>query len=254
MQSAATPLSPAFDRRRFLALAGAAAFCGLAAAGARPVFPLLIDEGARLGFVLPLITRIAEAGGFEWQPIYAPWPRLMARLLEGEALAWAVSRTPQRDLLLDYSDQVMTRNVWLVLPAGQAEASPGVAGLKGRTLCKRRGYTLDAPLNKAMRERLFDVVDVDLPYAAGLRMMLAGRCDGLLYTHRSSDPAVVERRLERLAPPAGRFVVARPPLDSGGLFFAAARKRPELAAQLERVNAGLRLRAKAIQELLAQET
>ena len=221
-------------------------------AAPRPKQTILIAEGARLAFVLPMLDLIAKGGGFEWEPLHVPWPRLMFMLTQGEALAWGVSRTPEREPLLNFSDTVNTRRVWLVAPPGQPQDAPPLAALRGLTFCKRRGFALDYPLDQALRDKLFEVVEADLDYDAVLRMLLAGRCHGVLFTHRSPDPAVIERRLETLLP-GKQFVVQRPALATGTVHIAAAKKNPQLAVQLQRVNQGLRTQAKAIAELIASE-
>jgi len=223
----------------------------VARAADRPVLPVLVAEQADLDFVRPLLKLVAEGGGFDWQFVIVPWARLLVLAMQGDALAWGLSRSPERDAVLNFSEQVFNTRVWLVTPAGQPLSAPTVAGLDGRKLCKRRGFTLGAALDLAEREQRFQVIDSDLGYDGLLRMLAAGRCDGLLMTYRSGDPAVVEQRIAMMAPPAGRFVVQRPPLSEGGIYFAAARKRPELQAQLQRVNAGLRAQAQAIQAVVA---
>ncbi len=244
------------NRRELLKFVGAAGVAGLhqpALAAGKPKQSILIAEGARLPFVLPVLDLIAKGGGFEWEPIHVPWPRLMFMLNSGESLAWAVSRTPERENTLNFSEVVNSRHVWLIAPPGQPQASPPLASLKGHTYCKRRGFTLDSPLNEAMQSRYFHVVEADLDYDAVLRMLLAGRCEGVMFTHRSDDPAVVERRIETLLP--GRhFVVQRPPLATGALHIAAAKRNPQLIPQLQRVNEGLRAQAKGIADLIAAET
>lgn len=230
-------------------LLGLVGLAGPALATPRPLVPLLVAEQANMAFVTPLLKLVADGGGFDWKITQVPWPRLMTMLTDGESMAWGVSRTPERERILDYSDQVFARHVWLVVPAGQPQASPGLEGIKWRTLCKRRGFTLDEPLN-GMIGREFQVVEADLGYDAVLRMMLAGRCDGTLFTHRTADAAIVEQRLAVLAPPADRFVVQRPPLNEGGIYFAVAKKRPVLAGHLRLVNVGLRAMAREIKTVV----
>ena len=242
-------------RRRSWLGAGAAlaGLCWTPLRGAaRPVLPLAIGDGSPREFVLPLLQLVAEGGDFDWDLHFLPWARLLAQAGRGDMLAFGLSRNERRERQLLFSEAVFTNHVWLVVRAGEPAVFAGLESLRGRTLCLTRGVSYGAAFDAAHEQQLFRSQQVSLDLSGRLRMLAARRCDALPTSHRSPDPAVLERRLRERGAAEGSIVVQRPPMHQESIHFVAARGHGQLAAALSLVDAGLRARRPAIQALVAQ--
>lgn len=238
-------MSKAIDWGRRAVTAGALAFA-LPARAQRPNIPLLLGDNSPREFVLPLLQLIADGGDFGWTLRFVPWARLLALSAQGEALAFGLSRNDERERQYSFSEPVFTNHVWLIVRAGEPAAFGGLESLKGRSLCVGRGISY-GPAFEAARDRVFNVQQVSVDLTGRLRMLAAGRCDVVPTSHRSPDPALLEKRLRDRH--LGGLVVQRPPMQQESIHIVAAQSGVQAEA-LVRVNAGIRARRREIRALV----
>lgn len=228
---------------------GAGLWMGAGAASADPPRGLLIaiSEPDWNGVKQRLLALIAKAAHLEWQVLVVPWARLMAMVTRGEALAFGLSHTSQRDALFEFSDSVLPSRVWAVSSGDAALRLQGAKGLAEHVVCTRLGVSygeeIDAILAKSRR-----TVVIAGDAERRLRMNQLGRCDLTLYNSRLATAAEVERRLHQRLPGWLAVNVHPSPLHVDSMHFAVARGHPQ-AAVMERINHAIHSQREAIMAL-----
>ncbi len=251
--------SPAADpsRRRLiqsLVVAGAGSWplAGWSAPASSPEaamqVPLAVGDHVNRDFVLPLLNLLAQAAGWRWDLQYAPMARVLALLERGDCLAFGLGRTPAREGLLAFSDPLFSSRVWPVYRRGRSLPVRSLADLQGRTVCLSRAASYGAQVDAA-KGRDFRVEYADGDPRSRLRMLLADRCDVALMTHRSADPAALERRLREEGGQPLQVDIGPVPLVSEPVHIAGALGSPWLRV-LPALNAALRRQQPAIQALV----
>lgn len=210
--------------------------------------PLAVGDHVNRDFVLPLLNLLAQAAGWRWDLQFAPMARVLALLERGDCLAFGLGRTPARDGLLAFSDPLFSSRVWPVYRRGRALQVRSLADLQGRTVCLSRAASYGAQVDAA-KGRDFRVEYADGDPRSRLRMLLADRCDVALMTHRSADPAALERRLREEGGLPLQVDIGPVPLVSEPVHIAGALGSPWLRV-LPALNAGLRRQQPAIQALV----
>ncbi|WP_158218846.1 substrate-binding periplasmic protein [Roseateles aquatilis] len=246
--SATRPASSAGVAQRPAHVAGAAP-------AATPFPPASVDEGPiKLGisdqthkpFVLPLLKLIADAAGLSWELMPLPWPRALLGAELGQQLVFGLSRSPARDNIFVYSQPVFVSRGWLVVPAAKPFKFDKPADLRGRTLCVARGASYGRAFDEGRRQ-LFRVETSGNDLETRARMLMMGRCDAMLATHRGSA-AALQRRLRAMRD-GERLQVLAMPLVEEGILFGVARGSP-LAALLPRLDDAVHRSRAAIQALV----
>jgi len=246
-------------RRRDLLIGGVVPAAGVGGALAKPdasasasavgtpaPVRLAINEQTHKPFILPLLRLIAEAANLQWELQLLPWPRALLGAELGRHLTFGLSRSPARDKVFAYSQAAFVSRGWLVVPKVRPIAFERLEDLRGLTLCVSRGATYGAAFEEA-RQRLFRVEHGGNDLGGRARMLVAGRCDAMLATHRGSA-AALERRLRALRDGAQLQVLPRPLVEEGILFAAA--KDSEPAALLPRLDEAIQRSRGAIQALV----
>ncbi|MCV2350267.1 substrate-binding periplasmic protein [Paucibacter sp. Y2R2-4] len=219
-----------------------------AQAPSRLQVPIAVNEASRRPFVKHILRLIGEAAQIEWQIQPLPWARAMLLAERGQLMVFGVSRTPAREQVLSFSEPVFDNHVWMVVRRDQAMDYRQLSDLSGRTLCVSRG-TSYGPSFEAARGSLFKVELANGDLNARVRMLMAGRCDVMLSSHRSAQPWLFERLLREESGHSAAVSVLPTPLQVDPIHFAVARDHP-LAQALPRLNAAMRQQAKAIQALV----
>ncbi|MFY7865641.1 substrate-binding periplasmic protein [Roseateles sp.] len=238
-------------------LHGAAVFAALSLSSGRARgqvrfrVPIAINEASRRPFVKQMLTLIGEAAQIDWQIQPLPWARAMLSAERGELMAFGVSRTPAREQVFEFSDPIFVNHVWMVVRRDQALEYRSLADLKGRTLCVSRGISYGASF-EAARGHLFKVELADGDLNTRVRMLMAGRCDVMLSSHRSAQPWLFSRLLREQTGHSAALSVLPAPLQSDPIHFAVARGHPWLRL-LPRLNSAMRQQSKAIQALIHSE-
>ncbi len=210
--------------------------------------PLAVSDHVNRDFVLPLLNLLAQAAGWRWDLQFAPMARVLALLERGDCLAFGLGRTPAREGLLAFSDPLFSSRVWPVVRRGRALQVRSLADLQGRTVCLSRAASY-GPQVDAAKGRDFRVEYADGDPRSRLRMLLADRCDVALMTHRSADPAALERRLREDGGLPLQVEIGPVPLVSEPVHIAGALGSPWLRV-LPALNAALRRQQPAIQGLV----
>ncbi|MDM4766732.1 transporter substrate-binding domain-containing protein [Pelomonas sp. SE-A7] len=249
------PPSPAArhpdERRRKLLACLAAASLGSARAWAPQPVPVAIGENSSRPFVEPLLKLIGESAGISWQLQSAPWARVLALAERGQSLAFGMARTTEREKLYAFSQPVFDNHVWMLIRRDQALDFRSLDDLRDRTVCISRGTSyggrFDAIKGKQVR---VEYVDGDL--GARLRMLIAGRCDMTLGSHRSPDPWLIERRARQLSGLGAAIAVLPVPLAVEPVHFGVGHGSP-LEALLPRIDQAVKRQRVAIRALVDSE-
>jgi len=237
-------------------LHGAAAWSALglhaspaqAQASTRLQVPIAINEASRHPFVKQLLRLIGEAAQIDWQIQSLPWARAMLLAERGQTMVFGVSRTPAREQVLAFSEPVFDNHVWMVMRRDQAMDYRQLSDLSGRTLCISRGISY-GPSFEAARGSLFKVEWANGDLNARVRMLMAGRCDVVLSSHRSAQPWLLERQLREQTGHSAALTVLPRPMQVDPIHFAVALDH-SLVQVLPRLNRAMRQQSKAIQALI----
>ncbi|MDC8772663.1 substrate-binding periplasmic protein [Roseateles albus] len=208
---------------------------------------LLLLEGASINFVLPLVRLIGEAAGIEWQIKYVPFARMLQTVKGGQALALGVSKSPEREQSLAFSDSVTSGYVWLVTRRNNVFAYRAPDDLRGHAMCTGLGMTLGAEFERLRAEGL-RVERFSGRLSQGLAMLSADRCDVLVVTsHLEAER--LERALQKHE--NADVVVMRTPLTNKALNFSVCQGHA-LAMLLPRINSAIDQQRNAIKMLVSQ--
>lgn len=213
--------------------------------------PIAINESSRRPFVKQMLRLIGDAAQIDWQIQPLPWARAMLSAERGQMMVFGVSRTPAREQLLAFSEPVFDNHVWMVTRRDQALDYRQLSDLSGRTLCISRGISY-GPSFEAARGSLFKVELSNGDMNARVRMLMAGRCDVMLSSHRSAQPWIFERLLREQSGYSAALMVLPRPMQVDPIHFAVARDH-SLSRLLPRLNGAMRLQSKAIQALINSE-
>lgn len=213
------------------------------------VVPVAINENSVRAFVVRLLRLLGQAAGIEWKVEPVPFARALALAERGQALAFGVSRTAQREALFEFSEPLFHNHVWMVARREQGLDYRTLDDLRNRTLCLTRGFSYGTAFDAARAAGLFRVEQSDADLAGRARMLLADRCDLVLGSHRSPNPWLFERRLRESSGLAAALAVLPTPMLVEPVHLAVARGHP-LAALLPRINAALAQQRPAIQALV----
>jgi polar amino acid transport system substrate-binding protein len=245
-QSLAARHAEAADRAK---LAGASSSAANAfSASARVLVPVAVNEGSRRPFIAEMLRLIGAAANIEWQVNMVPWTRALLMAERGQVMVFGASRTPSRELLFEFSEPAFNNHVWMVVRRDQGLEFRSLNDLQGRVLCLARGISY-GPAFDAAKGVLFRVEFSDGDLTTRVRMLMAGRCDVMLNSHRSSQPWLIERRLREESGHSAALMVLPTPMQVDPVHFMAARGHA-LAQLMPRLNAAMRQQARAIQDLL----
>jgi len=210
--------------------------------------PIVVAEASSRPFVRRALDVIGAAARIEWQVQVVPWARALLMAERGEALAFGVSRTRAREQTLAFSEPVFNNHAWMVVRRDQSLDYRSLDDLKGRVLCASRGASFGTEF-EAAKGRVFQLEPVDGALSAHVRMLMAGRCDVMLMTHRSARPWLVERRLRELSGYSAALAVLPTPMLVDPVHFAVSREHA-WASVLPRLNLAMRQQAMAMQSLI----
>ncbi len=238
-------------RRCLLSLAALVAPWPASGAAPRLRVPVVIGENSSRPFVLPLLQLIGDAAGIEWQVQQAPWARALVLAERGQAIAFGMARTKPREQHFAFSAPVFDNHVWMLVRRDQAPDFRSLDDLRDRTVCISRGVSYGGSFD-AGKGKLFKVEYVDGDLGARLRMLVAGRCDMALGSHRSPDPWLLEQRARELTGLSASLAVLPMPLAVEPVHFAVGHGQA-LAELLPRLNKALQQQRAGIRALVDSE-
>ncbi len=212
---------------------------------------LAINEASQRPFVKALLGLIGEAAQIDWQLQPVPWARALLMAERGQMMVFGLSRTPERNQRFNFSEPVFDNHVWMVMRRDHAVDYRKLSDLSGHTLCMARGISY-GPEFEAAKGSLFKVESADGDLKARVRMLMAGRCDVLLSSHRSSQPWMFERLLREQTGHSAALSVLPTPLQVDPIHFALAKSHPETPV-LARLNAAIRQKTREIQALVERD-
>lgn len=239
---------PELRRRCLLSLFALATPWPVRAAAPRQRVPVVIGENSSRPFVLPLLQLIGDAAGIKWQVQQAPWARALVLAERGQAIAFGMARTKAREEVYTFSAPVFDNHVWMLVRRDQAPDFRSLDDLRDRTVCISRGVSYGGSFD-AGKGKLFKVEYVDGDLGARLRMLVAGRCDMALGSHRSPDPWLLERRARDITGLSASLAVLPMPLAVEPVHFAVGHGQA-LVELLPRINKAVQQQRTGIRALV----
>lgn len=204
-----------------------------------------------MAFVLPLLELLAQGAGLQWELMPVPFPRVLAMVERGQALGFGLGRTPAREEQLAFSAPLFASRVWPVSRRDLGLVVRTVSDLQGLRVCMSRNASYGAALDAA-KGKVFQPEYSDGDVTARLRMLMAGRCELVLNSHRSADAWLLERRLRAAGGYSSAIVVGPTPLAGEPVHIAAA-KGSDWAGWLPRIDAALAARREQLRALVDSE-
>ena len=181
-----------------------------------------------------LVNYLAAESGLRFQLRPVPWNRAMMMAMSGEAAIYGLSRTAEREQVLDFSARVYSEEVLLVTRHDNAFPFHSLEDLRDKRVGIQLGSSYDDEFEHS-KNRLFIVDENANGATARMRQLLAGRIDVAVYGNGRT-------RLERLlakAPNGGKeFAILDQPLTRNERYFAFP-KQSKAAAVLQRLNAAI---------------
>ncbi len=217
----------------------------------RVTVPLAVGDHVNRAFVVPLLDLIADGAGIQWQIEWMPFARTLLQAERGQSLGFGMTRTPARERVYAFSDVLFFNHAWSIVRRERRLSIQQLSDLDGLSICLGRGVSLSPAFEEARGKR-FQVETSGADLAGRVRMLMAGRCDVVLASHRSPDPWLIERRLRKEVGLGSALEVLPRPLMVDPVHFAVGLDTP-LAALLPRINKGLAARRQAIRALVDSE-
>ncbi len=214
--------------------------------------PLAVGDNVNRRFVLPLLELIAEAAGIQWRIEWLPFARVLLLAEQGRALGFGMTRTPTRERVFGFSDPLFVNHIWCVARRERGLRVEGLEDLNGLSVCLGRGVSLGAAFDEARSQQRFQVEAGGVDLQARSRMLMAGRCDVLLTSHRSPDPWLIERRLRHEMGLGPALEVLPKPLLADPVHMAVGLGSP-LMALLPQINKALAGRRQALRALIESD-
>jgi|GEM_PF-652223 len=238
-QDIAMPSRRSGLHRMAVALAGSVFWPADALAQVRTPVPLVLMDGADPRLTGPLMRLIADAADLEWQIQSVPFARMMLMAERGQALAFGIAKTAEREHRFVFSETVLKSYTWLVVRREHPFPFKQVEDLRERHVCVPNGVSLGRDFDAA-KGTLFAPEQVGGPLSNGFAMLRAGRCDALPFTsHLGPGHQEIQDALRKGIAAGADVAVLPTPLSVSGVRFSAGRDQP-LAALLPRIDAAVR--------------
>ncbi len=218
-------------RRQLLALTLGAPLGGPVRAA--PLVPLFVGTGPPSDQTPEMLALVGARAGLAWDYRPTPWLRAQKLTAAGDGVMFGLTRTPQRDKVLRFSQPVWTNHTWAIVRDGEQGRIHHYRDLNGQVVCWTRGSSYGELFTHAGLGQMDARESSDDEGA--LRMAAAGRCLAALLTLESSraDQALRHPALAGLAKRGLALVPV--PLAATPLHFATGREG-RWAWAIDRIN------------------
>jgi len=153
-----------------------------------------------------------------------PWKRALLMAEVGDGLIWGVSRTPERELIFDFSHSVYTSKVWVVVRKDDDSKIESIADLTGKRVSLFRGATYGAEFDKARKNNLFAVEEDTDILETRFAKLEKQRTDVMLLGYHRSNPKRVAEYMEQFGLDPAKLRILEKPLFTDPLHIAIAKK------------------------------
>ena len=198
-----------------------------------------------------LLDFISATEQIQLKRVCVPWPRALKMLDQGEGLIFGISKNKEREKTLHYSQQVMTRYIFVVTRADAQFPVKSLQDLKGKVIGVPRGFQFTDEF-ELMRDKVFKLEQDNPQPLSRIYKLLFRRMDAALFASPVANPAWIERRLQNIrdqqAAGAGglddvKLVASPEPLMADTLHFAIRADKDQ--GIIDQINHGLMRARKA---------
>jgi polar amino acid transport system substrate-binding protein len=200
--------------------------------------PLIYRErGQAKGLLVERLRAVAKSISLQHELVLTSWTRALIMAERGEGGLLGVSRTPERELWLDYSQPLGFDELLLVVRTGQGVIFNGLSDLYGRRVGLARRSTGGAAFDAAVAQGRIQVLE-DETAVQRLQALRAGRIDAAVI---GGGRATLDRALHEhpfLRGAEQELQVLPKPLLRDGLHLGF-HKRLGLGGLLARIDAAL---------------
>jgi polar amino acid transport system substrate-binding protein len=198
----------------------------------QPEFPILLAEkhneanqsDLREAFSKKVIEYLGQKAGLHFVLQPYPWKRALFMAEDGDGLIWGISRTPERELVFDFSHPIYTSHVWVVVRKDANFKVDSIADLAGKHVSLFRGSTYGAEFDKARKNNLFTVEEDTDILETRFAKLEKQRTDVMLLGFHRSNPKRVAEYMEHFGLDPAKLRILEKPLFTDPLHIAIAKK------------------------------
>lgn len=140
----------------------------------RPVSYL--ENGAPKGFLIDVIHYAEKTTGTPLKLTLFPWRRAYVGATQGRAGIIGLSRTPERELIFDFSDPIYEDDINIIVRTDRVFPHKALADLRGRIIGAQLGASYGAEIDAAEKNHQI-TLERDTSHTNRLLKLLYGRID-----------------------------------------------------------------------------
>lgn len=198
-----------------------------------------------------LLDFISATEQLQLKRVCLPWPRALKMVEQGEGLIFGISKNRERERNLHFSQQVVTRYIFVVTRSDAQFPVRSLQDLKGKVIGVPRGFQFTDEF-EIMRDKVFKLEQDHPQPISRIYKLLFKRMDAALFASPVANPAWIERRLQTIrdqqAAGVGglddvKLVASPEPLMADTLHFAIRADKDQ--GVIDQINHGLMRARKA---------
>jgi polar amino acid transport system substrate-binding protein len=216
-----------------------------------PEYPILLAEKLneaklpdfRENFSNTVIAYLGKKAGLHFIVQPYPWKRALIMAEAGDGLIWGISRTPERELVFDFSHPVYPSNVWAFVRKDSDFRLGSFADLNGKRVSIFRGSSFGPQFEQARKDNLFAVEEDTDILETRFAKLEKKRTDVMLLGFRGSNPKTVARYMSHFGFDQTTLRVSDKPLFTDPLHIAISKNNAmqfPMAALNRAIDAGRR--------------
>ncbi|MBC3919003.1 amino acid ABC transporter substrate-binding protein [Undibacterium sp. CY18W] len=193
----------------------------------------LNDAEKPVGYFTELAQLIGRRAGYKVVIVAVPWARAVQMAERGEGVICSLSKTPEREMLFNYSNAVLVDRVVIVTLKKRNLVAASLADLKGMTIGVNRGSKYGT---KYIEELPMVNLDEDNSGVSRLRKLVLGRIDAAIIP---GGVAAVTFNAKMAGIDFNDLTVQKTPLAIDKNYFGISKSRPDASDVLGHLNAAI---------------
>lgn len=184
-----------------------------------------LENGEPKGILVDIMNAVEQKSDFQFHIELHPWARAFEMAKSGDGGIIGLSKTPERQQFMDYSDVMFDDELILVVKKGEAFDYKGIESLKGKRIGVSRGAVYGAEFENAKSENLFSIDEDNVP-SSRFKKLLLGRIDVAIVGPGNAGFYAVISKDAYLSKQINQFTILQKPFksDPNYLGFAKSQK------------------------------